>query len=147
MQHYKPTLFLLFSFCVKLLILYCFRISVYHFFIKKLVALSSDEFLKCFLLSFTHVMIEKLLFLDQIFEMKILMALYIMRSTESEYLIFSKWYVYMCVCVSFIRKIHKEPTAEASNLVLYIYIIYRCYLKHFIIIRQKLCAQGYTKEF
>ena len=33
-----------------------------------------------FLLSFTHVMVEELIFLGQIFEMKILMDLHVMRS-------------------------------------------------------------------
>ena len=41
----------------------------------------------------------------------------------------------------------KQIKAEASNLVFYICITYTCYLKLFIKIGQKLCVQGYKKEF
>ena len=85
------------------------------------------------------------MFLGQIFEVEILMDLHVLRSPESEKHIFSKWSA--CVCVTFISITQKQNTAETSNLVFYISIMYRCYLKLFIKIGQKLCVQGHIKEF
>ena len=55
-------------------------------------------------------MVEKVWFLDQIFEMEILMDLHVMRSPESENHIFSVWSVCLCVCF---HKTQKQTTAEA----------------------------------
>ena len=52
-----------------------------------------------FLLSLTHVMVRKTLFLGQIFEMEILMNLYVLRSPESENDIFSVWSMCLCLCL------------------------------------------------
>ena len=51
----------------------------------------------------------------------------------------------VCVCVSVISITQKQITAETSNFVFYICITYRCYLKLFMKIGQKLCVQGHTK--
>ena len=69
--------------------------------------------------------------LGQIFEMEILMDLYVLRSPESENHIFSKWSVCMfvclsvcmcvclsvcqCICVSVISITQKQITAKTSN--------------------------------
>ena len=50
----------------------------------------------------------------------------------------------LCLCL--IGIIQKHISAEISNLVFYICIMYRCYLKFFIKIGQKLCVQGHTKN-
>ena len=60
------------------------------------------------LLSLTHVMVEKILFLDQIFEMEILMDLHNLRFSESEKRIFSNWPVYVCLCLSVISMAPKQ---------------------------------------
>ena len=96
-----------------------------------------------FFLIFSCLYIEKILFWGQIFEVEILMDGHILRSRESEKHIFSV----SSVCVSVISITQKQITAESSNVVLYICITGRCYLKHFIKIEQKLCVQGHTKEF
>ena len=79
------------------------------------------------------------------------MDLHVLRSPESENHIFSKWSDCMCVClcvrVSVISITQKQITAETSNLVFNIIIKYRCNLKLFMKIGQKLCVQGHTKEF
>ena len=51
------------------------------------------------------------------------------------------------VCVPNISITQKQFTAEISNLVFYICITSKCYLKLFMKIGPKLCVQGYTKEF
>ena len=51
------------------------------------------------------------------------------------------------LCVSVISITLKQITTEASNLVFYICIMYRCYLKRFIKIGQIICIQRYTKIF
>ena len=95
--------------------------------------------------------------------MKILMHLHVMRDPEYESYIFSVWSlcvsvcacVCVCVCarvcvcvyVSVISIIQKQIAAEASNLVFHTRIMYIFYMKLCINIRQKLCVQGYTKEF
>ena len=100
-----------------------------------------------FLLSLTHVVVEKVLFWGPIFEMKILKDLLAMRSPESENKIFNVWSVCVRVCLSVISITQKQITAETSNLVFYICIMYRCYLKLFVKIGQNLCVQGHAKEF
>ena len=92
-------------------------------------------------------MVEKVLFLSQIFEMEILMDLHFMRASESENHIFSIWSVCMCFCVFVVSITQKQITAEPSNLVFYISIIYGCYLNLFMTIGQKLCVQEHTNEF
>ena len=71
------------------------------------------------------------------------MDLHVLKPSESENNIFSVW----SVCVSVISITQKQITAETSNLVFYICIMRRCYLKLFMKIAQKLCVQGHTKEF
>ena len=97
----------------------------------------------------------------QIFDFRFSMDLHVLRSPESENHIFDarsvcmcvcgsvclSVCVYVCVCVSVISIAQKQITAETSNLVFYIYIISRCYLKHFLMVGEKPCVQGYTKEF
>ena len=60
-----------------------------------------------------------------------------LRFPESENHIFGVW----SVCVSVVSITKKQLTAETSKLV------YRCDLKSFMKIGQKLCVQGHTKEF
>ena len=76
------------------------------------------------------------------------MDLHVLRYPEPENHIFSKWSVCMCVCVcvsetvclcvrasvcvSVISITQKQITAETSNFVFYICIMYKCYLKLFI---------------
>ena len=55
-------------------------------------------------------------------------------------------YVCACVCVYVISITQKQIAAETSNVVFYICIVHRCYLKHFIKIGQKLCVQEHTKN-
>ena len=86
------------------------------------------------------------LFLDQNFEMKILMDLHVLRSPESKNHTFSVWSVCTSVRVSVISIIQKQITAETSNLVFYFCIKNRCFLELFVKIGQKLCVQGHTKE-
>ena len=100
-------------------------------------------------------MVKKVLFLGQIFEMETFMDLHIMKIPKSENHIFSDWSVRMCVCVcacvcvcvSVISQIQKQIIAKTSNLVFYICIMYRYLLKLFMMIGQKLCVQGYKKEY
>ena len=73
------------------------------------------------------------------------MDLHVLRAPESENHVFSVWSVCMGVCI--INITQKQITAEVSNLVFYICIMYRRYLKLFTKIRQKLCVQEHTKEF
>ena len=58
---------------------------------------------------------------------------------------FSSWSLclYTCVVISITQK---QITAETSNLVFNIRITYRCYLKLFIKVGQKLGVQGHTKN-
>ena len=78
------------------------------------------------------------------------MNLYVLRAPESENHIFSVWpmcvRVPVCVSVCVISIAQNQITAESSNLVFYICIIYRYYLKLSKKIGQKLCLQGHTKE-
>ena len=58
------------------------------------VELFSILFLKrVFFFSLTHVMVEKVLFWGKIFEMEILIDVYVIRSPESEIHIFRVWSV------------------------------------------------------
>ena len=52
----------------------------------------------------------------------------------------------ICVCVFFICITQKLIVAETLNLVFYICIIYRCYLKLFMNIGQMICVQRHTKH-
>ena len=84
-------------------------------------------------------MVEKKLFWGQTLEMEILTDLRVLKSPESENHIFR---------VSFIISItQKQITEETSDLVFYICIMYRCYLKFFIKIGQIFCIQRYTQKF
>ena len=58
-----------------------------------------DEVNGIFFFIFSYLQVEKVLFLVQIFEVEILMDLHVLRSSESEKHIFSKWSVCMCVCL------------------------------------------------
>ena len=70
------------------------------------------------------------------------MDLHVWRSSESENRIFSVWFVCVCAsiclcfCVTVISITQKQITAETWNLVFYICIKYRCFLKLFIKIGQ-----------
>ena len=85
---------------------------------------------------------RKILFLGQIFEMEILMDFLVLRFHKSENHIFSSWSVcmYVYVSVSVISLTQKQITAETSNLIFYIFVIYRCCLKLFMKIGQKHCV-------
>ena len=116
--------------------------------------LQKTPFLPCYFLLPKY---RESIVLGQIFKVEILMDLQVLRSPESENHIFRVCSVGMCVCVclcvcpcvcvSVISLTQKQITAEASNFLFYIYIMYRCYLKLFIKIGQKLCVQGHTKEY
>ena len=60
------------------------------------------------------------------------MDLHVLRSPESENHTFSVWCECLCVCVSDNSITQKQITAEISNLIFYIWIMYRCNSKHFI---------------
>ena len=64
---------------------------------------------------------------------------------EFENHIFNGWSV--CASDSVISITPKQIIAKTPNLVFYICIISRCYLKLYIKIGQKLCVQEHTKEF
>ena len=91
--------------------------------------------------------VEEILFLGQIFEMEILTHLHVLRSPESKN-IFSGW----SVCVRFIIRIYlylynsKKITSEASNLVFYICVIRRCYMKTFHKDRTKISVYRSTQK-
>ena len=91
-------------------------------------------------------MVKKVLFLGRIFEIEILMDLHVMKTPESKNQIFSIWSVCMCVSVSVISITQKLVTAETSNLVFYICITYRCYLKLFYEDRTKSLCTGAHKR-
>ena len=103
------------------------------------------------LFSITHIIVKKVLFLDQTFEMENLADLHVTRFFEAKKFIFSVWFVCMCIrlCVwlyAYCNITQKQITTETSILVFYICIMYRCYLKLFIKIGQKLCVQGTQKN-
>ena len=59
----------------------------------------------------------------------------------------NKWYNEReRVCLSVINITQKQIIIETPNLVLYMCIISRCYLKLFMKIRPIVCFQGHTKE-
>ena len=98
---------------------------------------------KHFLLSLTHVMVGKVLFWCQFFEKEI----YTLWGTlNPKNHILSIRFVCICVNVAVISITQKQITANTPNMVFYVSIMYRCYLKLFIKIEQKLCVQGLTKE-
>ena len=70
--------------------------------------------------------------------METLMDLHVLRSLESEIHIFSGLSLFVCVCViSITQKIYLYICiAETSNLVFYIFIIHRYYLKLFMKVGQ-----------
>ena len=82
-------------------------------------------------------MVEKIMFLVQIFQMKILIDLHVLRSSESV----------NHIILPVMKRILKQIIAEISDLAFYIYTTCRCYLKLFINIGQIVCAQGHTKDF
>ena len=86
---------------------------------------------------------KKVLFWGQDFEMEICRFWETLNS-KITYLTFGLC-VFVCLCVCYQHN-SKQITAEISNLVFYICIIYRCFLKLSIKIRQKLCEQGYTLQ-
>ena len=73
--------------------------------------ISAELIIKRFI-TFSHPCNDKVLFLGQLFEMEILIHLYVMRSPESE----NHICVYVCLCV-FYQHTQKQITAETSNLV------------------------------
>ena len=72
------------------------------------------------------------------------MDLHRLRSPWTRKITFFAFFLY--ICVSVINITEKRITAESSNLVFNICIIYRCYLILFIKIGQKLCVQGHTNN-
>ena len=73
------------------------------------------------------------------------MDLHVMRSPESEnhtFRVGSVWHV----CVTVISITQKQITVETSNLIFYICITYRCYLRIFIKMGPKFCEQEHTKN-
>ena len=74
-----------------------------------------------------------MLFLNRIFEMDILVELFVLRSPETEKRIFRGWSVYL-VCVTVIGITPKQIVAEVIGF--HIYIICKCYLNLFMKIWQ-----------
>ena len=81
------------------------------------------------------------IFSGQTFEMEILKDLHALKSPESEITFLA---VGQYTYVSY-QQFQKQIPAETLNLVFYICIICRFYLKHFMEIRQIVCIQRYTK--
>ena len=97
-----------------------------------------------FLLTLNHVMLEKVFCKFWIEISKwIFLCIYTLWGPLNP----KNTFLVLGLCVSVISINQKQITAETSNLVFYICIIYRCYLKLFMKIGQKLCVQGHTKEF
>ena len=94
-------------------------------------------------------MVKEVLFLGQCLKMEISIDLHVLRSPESENHIFSGLSVcmYACVCYQHNSKEKKIHITESPNLVFNIYIIFRCYLKLFMKIRQIVWIQGHNKVF
>ena len=78
----------------------------------------------------------------QIFDTEIFRDLQVFMSSESENRTFSGWYMYVTV----ISITKKEIAASTPNLVFYICIICRYYLKLFMKFEHKYFAQGHTKK-
>ena len=75
--------------------------------------------------------------------MKILMNLHVLRLPESKNYIIVPC---VCVCVTSISVIQKQFTAGILNLVFYICIAHRCYLKLFMKIEQNSAYRGTQKD-
>ena len=103
---------------------------------------------KDFFFIFSYLYLEKISFWRKFSKLRFwwIYTFWGLLSPKTTFLAFS-----MCVsvslCLSVISITQKQIKAETSNLVFNISIIYRCYLKLFIKIGQKLCVQGHTKEF
>ena len=87
------------------------------------------------------------------FQTEISLDLHVLKSPEFKDHIFRRSHFLFSVCFCmypclFVISIsQKQITAETSNLVFNICVIHGCFLKLFIMIGQKLCVQGHTKEF
>ena len=76
--------------------------------------------------------------------MEILIDLHVLRTPKSEKHIFRiGLYVFLCMTVISINQ--KQITAETSNLIFYILIICRCYLKVFMKIELTLCTEAHKR--
>ena len=76
--------------------------------------------------------------LRQIFEMEILIDLHVLRTPNPKVTV-------LAVTSTVISITQNQMTAETSNLVFYICIIRRCYLKPFMKIGLKLCTGVYKR--
>ena len=81
----------------------------------------------------------------QIFKIDILMDLHVLKFNEYEKHIFSGQSVSVYVCVCCYQYNSKKNAAEILYSIFYVCIRYKCYLKLFMMIRQKACLQGHTK--
>ena len=97
--------------------------------------------IKGFVTFYYPCMVDKVLFRDQIFEIEIFMDFHVLRFSEFE----NQTLGVGSVSVSSISP--KQIILEISNLVFYICIIYRCYLKLFIKIGQRLWVLRHKKGF
>ena len=89
-------------------------------------------------------MVEKVLFWGEILEMQTVIYLHVLRSPETENYIFKR-----LVCayghVSVISITQKQIMTEISDLISYICITCRCYLKLLMKIEQKTLCTGMHK--
>ena len=100
-----------------------------------------EKIIPVFLIFLTHRWIERVLFLWEIFEMDTLMGLQVLRFLELKNYIFT---VGQCVCLC-VCGLCDGILTGTPNLVLYICITYRYYLKISMNIRQIVCVQVYAK--
>ena len=88
-------------------------------------------------------MVGNVLFWIQIFEMEISMHLHVLRSLLSEI-------TFLLVGLSLYMSVISTPkqiAVETKNLLFYICIIFRWYLKLYVEVEQIICVQKHTKKF
>ena len=69
------------------------------------------------------------MFWSQIFEMENFMDLHVLRSSKSDYRIFSGWSGGEVAGMSVIRITQKQTIPKTPNLAFYIYVQSKCFLK------------------
>ena len=114
--------------------------SIFHFKSTCQKSIKMPE--KVYYFHLTMYSMEKILFWGQIFKMEILVGLSVFRSSESKFAILA---VALCVCV--ITLTPKQITIVSPNVVLYILVTSRSYLKPFAKIGVIACTRLKNKDW